>query len=69
MAETFTTTLQTIDAGQIWVPLEDLRKMAAMPGEATMAVVRQGFQPSAVISALKARARRDAIVDEDEAGG
>ena len=48
VAETFTTTLQTIDAGQIWVPLEDLRKMAAMPGEATMAVVRQGFQPAAV---------------------
>ncbi len=48
VAETFTTTLQTIDAGQIWVPLEDLRKMTAMPGEATMAVVRQGFQPAAV---------------------
>jgi len=48
VVETFTTTLQTIDAGQIWIPLEELRKMAAMPGEATMAVVRQGFQPAAV---------------------
>ena len=31
-------------------------------------LVSQGFKPSAVISALKARSRRDAIVDEDEAG-
>jgi len=46
VVETFVTTLQTIDAGQIWVPLGSLREMAAMPGEATMAVVRQGFQPS-----------------------
>lgn len=46
VVETFTTTLQTIDAGQIWIPLGSLREMAAMPGEATMAVVRQGFQPS-----------------------
>jgi putative ABC transport system permease protein len=47
VAETFTTTLQTIDAGQIWIPLEDLRDMAAAPGEATMAVLRPGLVPPA----------------------
>jgi regulatory protein len=28
-------------------------------------LVRQGFPPSAVVAALKARARRDAVVDDD----
>ena len=28
-------------------------------------LVRQGFQPSAVITALKARSRRDAVADDD----
>ncbi len=31
-------------------------------------LVRQGFQPSAVIAALKARSRRDAVADEDAEG-
>lgn len=31
-------------------------------------LVRQGFQPSAVISALKARARREAVADEEAEG-
>jgi regulatory protein len=31
-------------------------------------LIRQGFQPSAVISALKARARRDAVADEEADG-
>ncbi len=29
-------------------------------------LVRQGFRPSAVITALKARSRRDAVADEDQ---
>jgi regulatory protein len=31
-------------------------------------LVRQGFPPSAVIAALKARSRRDAVADEEPAG-
>jgi len=31
-------------------------------------LVRQGFSSSAVVSALKARSRRDAVVDEEEPG-
>jgi len=45
--ETFATTIQSIDSGQIWLPLEDLRSMAAMPGEATIAVIRTGGKPAA----------------------
>jgi putative ABC transport system permease protein len=46
LVATFSTTIQAIDSGQIWLPLEDLRTMAAMPGEATMAVVKPGFRLS-----------------------
>ncbi len=31
-----------VDAGQLWLALEDLQRLAVMPGEATFAVVRQG---------------------------
>jgi regulatory protein len=31
-------------------------------------LIRQGFSPSAVVAALKARARRDTVVDEEEPG-
>lgn len=33
------TPVQTVDAGQIWVPLARLREMAGMPGEATFVVL------------------------------
>jgi len=35
------TSVQTIDQGQVWVPLDRLREMTAMPGEATFAVLAQ----------------------------
>lgn len=49
LVETFSTTIQAIDSGQIWIPLEDLRSMAAMPGEATIAVIRSGVKPAAAV--------------------
>ncbi len=39
------TSVQTVDSGQIWVPLERLREMTAMPGEATFVVLAQGAVP------------------------
>lgn len=33
------TTVQTIDAGQIWIPIDRLRKMTNMPNQATLVVV------------------------------
>lgn len=36
------TIVPTIDAGQVWLPLEELRKMAGMPDEATLVVVAKG---------------------------
>ena len=39
VAEVFSTSVQTVDAGQVWVPLERLRRMTGLPGEATFAVL------------------------------
>jgi putative ABC transport system permease protein len=45
IADIFQTTAQSVDAGQIWIRLDDLRRMAAMPGEATIVVTEKGFGP------------------------
>ncbi len=42
VAAVMRTTVQEIDVDQIWVPLETLRRLTAMPGEASLVVLRQG---------------------------
>ncbi|MFO7649998.1 MAG: FtsX-like permease family protein [bacterium] len=45
----FSTSVGTIDNGQVWVPLERLRELAGMPGEATLVPVARGLRkPPAV---------------------
>jgi putative ABC transport system permease protein len=39
VVEIMKTTVQTIDSGQIWVPLDRLREMTGMAGEATLAII------------------------------
>jgi ABC-type lipoprotein release transport system permease subunit len=39
------TSVQTVDSGQIWVPLARLQEMTAMPGEATFVVLAQDAAP------------------------
>ena len=41
------TTVQSVDNGQIWVPLERLREMARLEGEATFVVLAQDAAPPA----------------------
>ena len=36
------TSVQSVDRGQVWVPLDRLREMTGLPGEATFVVVAQG---------------------------
>jgi putative ABC transport system permease protein len=45
VAEVMTTTVPNIDQGQVWLPLERLREMTAMPGEATVVTLRRGAAP------------------------
>ncbi len=42
VVEVFSTSVQTVDSGQIWVPLDRLRKMTGLPGEATFVVLAPG---------------------------
>jgi putative ABC transport system permease protein len=46
IVDIFQTEVQVIDLGQVWVPLETLRSMAGMAGQATIVVVAKGFGPA-----------------------
>jgi ABC-type lipoprotein release transport system permease subunit len=49
IVEVMKTSAQTIDEGQIWMPLETLRRMAGMPGEATLVTLaREAAAPGTV---------------------
>ncbi len=39
----FSTSVQTIDEGQIWIPLSKLQEMLNVPGQATYVIVKQGL--------------------------
>ncbi|MCB0290048.1 MAG: ABC transporter permease [Calditrichaeota bacterium] len=41
------TSVQTVDQGQVWLPLDTLRRMAAMPGEATLITLAKNTSPPA----------------------
>ena len=41
----FTTNVPTVDVGQVWIPLEKLRSMMMMPGEATIITFRDSKKP------------------------
>lgn len=42
IAQVMRTTVQEIDVDQVWVPLEALRRLTDMPGQATLVVLRPG---------------------------
>ena len=42
IADIFETNVPTVDGGQIWIPIEQLRKMMLLPDEATLLVRRTG---------------------------
>lgn len=45
IAEVMHTTVPSIDVNQVWIPLETLRQLAAMPGHASLVVVAQAAAP------------------------
>jgi putative ABC transport system permease protein len=45
IVQIMSTNVPTIDRDQLWVPLETLRAMAQMPGEATIVTVKKGMAP------------------------
>lgn len=46
VAGVFRSTVQTVDAGQIWLPLEELRRMTGATGHATLVVTEKGYAPA-----------------------
>jgi ABC-type lipoprotein release transport system permease subunit len=45
VVEIFSTSVQTVDSGQIWVPLDLLREMTGLAGEATLVILARGTAP------------------------
>ena len=50
IVEVMTTSVQTVDSGQIWLPLDRLRRMARMEGEASLVVLAQRTPPPEAVS-------------------
>jgi ABC-type lipoprotein release transport system permease subunit len=50
IVEIMQTSVQEIDNNQIWIPLEKLQSMTAMPRQATMLIVSKNFSPEQHIS-------------------
>jgi putative ABC transport system permease protein len=48
IVQVMNTSVQTVDSGQIWLPLERLRRMARVENEATLIVVAQGTPTAAM---------------------
>lgn len=44
VAQVMVTTVPSIDVGQVWLPLERLRSMTAMPEQATFVTLKRGFK-------------------------
>jgi ABC-type lipoprotein release transport system permease subunit len=45
IARVFSTSVQSVDLNQIWIPLDTLRRFARMQGAATVVVLAPGFAP------------------------
>ena len=63
VTEVMATTVQTIDAGQIWVPLARLQEMTGLEGEATFAVLAQNAARPSEAGAWIFRSRDDFLSD------
>jgi putative ABC transport system permease protein len=62
----FSTTVQSIDAGQIWLPLANLRDYTRMEGEATFVVFRKGATPPATTGGWLWKSQDDLLADLHE---
>jgi len=47
----FRTIVQSVDSGQVWIPLSDLQAMASLPAQATIITLAPGAAPPSTLSA------------------
>jgi len=52
VVEIFSTSVQTVDSGQIWIPLDLLREMTGLDGEATFVITTRGAAPPTLSPAV-----------------
>jgi ABC-type lipoprotein release transport system permease subunit len=63
IASVFETTVPTVDVGQIWLPLEDLREMMLMPGEATIVITGKDMSSSVHPDEWVYKSREELLAD------
>jgi ABC-type lipoprotein release transport system permease subunit len=49
IVEVMRTNVQSIDEGQVWMPLEALREMAVLPGQATLVTLAKDVPPAGAV--------------------
>ncbi len=49
IAGIFETNVPTVDVGQVWLPIEKLREMMLLPGEATILITATDFSNAPVL--------------------
>ena len=62
----FETTVPTVDAGQVWLPLEELRRMMLMPGEATILITAVNFGNAPAIEGWIFKDQKTLLSDIDK---
>jgi ABC-type lipoprotein release transport system permease subunit len=65
IAGIFETNVPTVDVGQIWIPISQLRKMILLPDEATLLVKRTGNEQIADSEGWKFRSQKFLLEDID----
>jgi putative ABC transport system permease protein len=50
IVDVFQTSVQEIDKDQVWIPLDQLRQFARMPGEATLIILKKAASPAQGVS-------------------
>lgn len=62
----FQTNVPTVDGSQVWIPIEKLRQMMLLPGEATLLVSRNSDKPGPVASGWNFKSQAVLMKDVDE---
>lgn len=66
IAGVFTTNVPTVDAGQVWIPLDSLQSMLLMPEQATILTFRDKYETRNNIDGWKLMTFNDLVKDIDE---
>ena len=66
ISDIFKTTVPTVDVAQVWIPIERLRSMLLLPGEATLITFRDQEKDHVRLEGWKLMTFEDLVADIDE---